>query len=264
MNKKIAGSYPEKKEILQYLLKATNQKEELPTNADAIIDFLKLKLVCFDFNKFEDDRIKDGRAILSYNQRVIAVNSTIGEPRINFSKFHDIAHYVLPKHVEKFYFCRGQDMSPSTKLQYEMEANAFAADLIYKGDIFTIESNSMNISFETVIFLKDKYGSSIESTARHFVECNWHPCLFVVYEKEEIWKVKYCFFSRPFLEKYLQSEKGTFTDDNNEDVIKAELQQSQIISSECKLSIKNEREMTFSCQYFNNGYNIFAIIKEKE
>lgn len=39
-------------------------------------------------------------------------------------------------------------MNMFTKSKFEAEANEFAADLIYKGDIFTIESNSMDISFK--------------------------------------------------------------------------------------------------------------------
>lgn len=264
MSKKIADSYPEKEEILQYLLAETGQYRDHPTKADTIIEFLKLRLVSFDFAELDNQKLQNGRAILSYNQRAIAINSNISEHKINFSKFHEIAHYVLPNHVEKFYFCDNLGMSMLTKSKFEAEANSFAADLIYKGDIFSMESNSMRISFTSIMLLQQKYGSTIESTARRFVERSIYPCLFLVYEKGDLWKVRYCIFSRPFLEKYLQSRKGSLSDDNNEDVIRAELQQNEIIESECRISIKGDREEAFDCEYFNNGYNTLALIKEKE
>lgn len=265
MSKKSIESYPAKEEILQYLLMETGQRENYPTRSKEIMDFLKLRLVSFDFGEFGDLNLNDGRAILSYDQKVIAVNSRTDENQMNFSKFHEIAHYILPKHRENFfYFCRELDMTRFAKSDLELEANAFAADLIYKGDIFTIESNSVEISFESIIELAERYGSSIESTAWRFVECSLYPCLFVVYEKNEKWRVKYWVFSKPFLEKYIQSEKGSFTDDNNEDVIKAELQPGHPIISECDIKIMGRGENTFIFEYFYNRHNVLAIIKEKK
>lgn len=267
MSRKIANSYPERNEILQYVLAETGQKNNFPTDANKIIDFLKLHLVYFDFAEFGHEKFNDGRAILSYNQKTIAINSNItNKHQINFSKMHDVAHYVLPNHVERFYYCRQADMSPYVKVQYELEANAFAADLIYKGGIFTEESNSVETTFESIVSLHDKYDSSLESTGRRFAEHSMYPCIFVVYDKdkkEEMWKVKYAIFSKSFLGKYLKSPKGEFTDDDSEDVIRAEYQPNTIIDSECKISIRNEREETFRCQYLYNGYKVLAIIKEK-
>lgn len=263
MTKKFADSYPEKDEISQYLLLETGGKEDSPTNPDTIIHFLRLKLVSFDFVEFGES-LTGGRAILSYNQKTIAINAALSPYKINFSKFHEIAHYVLPTHVENFYFCKEQDMSMFTQKKFEDEANSFAADLIYKGDIFTIESNSKKISFESIISLSQKYGSTIESTGRRFIEYSLYPCVFVVYEKtQDIWKVRYSVFSKSFLHKYLQSESGTLTDDNNADVIRAEVQSNQVIESECRVNFKNEKEEAFNCEYFYNGYNVMGIIKEK-
>lgn len=263
MTKKFADSYPEKDEILQYLLLETGGKEDSPTNPERIIQILKLKLVSFDFIEF-GERLEDGRAILSYNQKTIAINAKLSPHKINFSKFHEIAHYVLPTHIESFYFCKEHDMTIFTQKKFEEEANSFAADLIYKGDIFTIESNSTKISFGSIISLSQKYGSTIESTGRRFIEYSLYPSVFVVYEKkQDTWGVRYSIFSKSFLHKYLQSETGALTDDDNADVIKAELQANQIIESECKINFKNEKEETFHCEYFYNGYNVMGVIKEK-
>jgi hypothetical protein len=152
----------------------------------------------------------------------------------------------------------------STQEKLELEANAFAADLIFKGDIFTIESNSMDISFESIIALATKYSASIQSTAWRFIEYSLYPAVFIVYEKtNSTWRIKYSIFSKQFLHKYLKSESGSLTDDNNEDVIKAEHQPLQIIKSECKVNFKNEKELAFNCEYFFNKFNVLSIIKEK-
>lgn len=264
MGKKIAESNPTKEEILQYLLIETGQKKVFPTDVDKIISHLKLQVIPFDFSEFSSDALKNGRAILSYNDRVIMVNKNMGEHRINFSKFHEVAHFVLPNHREAFYICDDDAMSSFPKLTYEAEANAFAADLIYKGDIFTTESNSMEVSFESIMILAERYNSSIVSTTWRFVERSLYPCVFVCYEKtKEVWKVKYCIFSKRFLEKYLENKDGVFTDDNSEDVIKAELQQNRIVKSECKINFGNEREKSFNCEYYYNNYNVLSLIKEK-
>lgn len=265
MVKKLLEGYPEKEEILQYILLETAQKESIPTDPDRIIDFLKLRLVTFDFAEFRTPELEKGRAILSYNQRVVAINA--GDSRkTNFPKFHEIAHYVLPNHREKlFYFCDEEKMSPATKNDLEMEANLFAADLIYKGNQFSIESNSVETSFNSIVSLATKYGSSIESTTRRFVERNLFPCMSMVYAKEDgHWKTKYWIFSKSFLEKYLQSNTGRFSDDDNEDVIRAELQPNKIIESECRVSIRGEKETAFLCEYYYNNYNVLGLIKEEK
>jgi len=266
MTKKFIGDLPEKREILQFLLTETSQNEEGPTSAANILDFLKLKMVCFNFTEFNDSNLSKGRAILSYEHKAVAVNECDNEKRKRFSAFHEIAHYILPDHRKKYYHvCNDYDMSYSTKSELEIEANRFAADLIYKGNIFTVESNSMPLSFQSILMLMDKYESSIESTAWRFVEKSLSPCIFAVYDKiDGRWKVKYFIFSRPLLEKYLQSDKGQFTDDeDNEDVIRAELQPNQIIESECKISIKGQEEVGFISQYFYNGHNVLAVLREQ-
>lgn len=264
MVKKLLEGYPEKEEILHYILLETAQKESVPTDSRKIMDFLKLRLVEFDFTEFGTPALEKGRAILSYNQRVVAIN-TRENRGTDFPKFHEIAHYVLPNHREKlFYLCDKEAMSPATKNDLEMEANLFAADLIYKGNQFSIESNSVEISFNSIVSLATKYGSSIESTTRRFVERSLFPCMSMVYTKEEEhWKAKYWIFSKPFLEKYLKSNVARFSDDDNEDVIKAELQPNQIIESECRVNIRGEKETAFSCEYYFNNYNVLGLIKEE-
>lgn len=265
MVKKLLEGYPGKEEILQYLLLETAQQESVPTDPDRIMDFLKLRLVAFDFAEFRTPELEKGRAILSYNQRVVAINAG-DERKTNFPKFHEIAHYVLPNHREKlFYCCDDEKMSPATKNDLEMEANVFAADLIYKGNQFSIESNSVEISFNSVANLATKYGSSIESTIRRFVERSLFPCMSMVYVKDNgRWRIKYWIFSKSFLGKYIQSNSGRFSDDDNEDVIKAELQPNKIIESECRVNIKGEKEITFSCEYYYNNYNVLGLIKEEK
>ena len=160
---KIIAENIKEKMIVDSFLDLTEQRGLFPTNPQPIIERLGLEQLEFDFakefSKPSEKNLQDFRAMLSYDEKVIALNSTQKKNvcRTRFSLFHEIAHYVIPRHIERFYLCSEEDMSARTLMTLEAEANKLAADFIFQKDVFTEEGNQHPIKATSIFTLKNKY-----------------------------------------------------------------------------------------------------------
>ena len=179
------------------------------------MDLLELKFASFDFQIELPEEAKASvgggkpRALISFADRLVATDTELNESRTRFSVLHEIGHFVLPKHQHKLYLCDDQGLNLSARLVLEKEASEFAADLLFLGDRFSLEANSLPISALTVKELATKYRASFEATARRLVEKSFQSCMLVAFKQESaqsridvhqlpIWSVKYCIASPSF------------------------------------------------------------------
>src|SRR4030067_1013427 len=103
-------------DVVEGLLQASGTKGRIPTDVGEILGYLNLKQLSFDFMKELDfvpevTEKRDIRAVLSYQDRIIATHKALHKNQTIFSMLHEIGHYVLPEHVEKFYLCNIEDLS---------------------------------------------------------------------------------------------------------------------------------------------------------
>jgi len=260
--------------IIDYFLVDTAQEGKFPTDPFPIIESLDLQQLEFDFTKefgeFSEKRLQKYRTLLSYDEKVIALNSSehkhnsANAPRVKFSLFHEIAHYVIPEHIEKFYLCSEEDMSEKTAIILETEANRLAADFIYQKNTFTEEANQYSIEAKSIFTLKDKYGVSYESASRRFVERHILPCALVAYGKssDAEWDVVYTITSPIFKERFFGK---VIRDDDNpriQEIINS-VDIRRTISDTISIDIMGEGKRKFDAEYFYNQYRIFALIKPR-
>ena len=272
-------------EIVETLLADSGVMGTLPTDEHALLDFLGLTQLSFDFMAELDNLMPEGdfadkrsdsvrglRAALSKNENVVAINSDLGEKRGRFSTFHEIAHFILPEHHEKLFLDDDETLSWWSRIRLEQEANRVAADMLFQGRRFAAEANDQSLSLRAVLDLAPKYGASYEATARRYVEGHVVPCALVVYEKiaktnevdfeEDLYRLQYARVSGPFQKQFfrnLQSEPNRF---NRSDLYGPKYW-GEITEREFIVGNGENSKWHFDTDVFSNGYKIFQLIKRE-
>lgn len=271
----------EPKELVRYLLRESGQFERESVNPADLLHLLHLECVSFPFElELPDDaKVTVGgarpRALISFPDRLVAIDSALKDTRARFSALHEIAHFVLPSHEHALYICDDVGLSDRARLSFEREANDFAADMLFLGDRFSLEANSRTISAATIKHLAEKYLASYESTARRSVEKNFRPCMLVTFEqkttetrvdldRQATWSVKYCVASAPFKTRCFERVRGIVPTEVVAVVAQPgrDIADSHVVdlSVECSSPV---RECPFQAEFFFNQYNIFCLLTPK-
>jgi len=261
---------PSSDELVEYLLAQTDQREVGPTDSRSLVDFLGLRSISTDFAKtLPEARTVSGdavRALLDYQERLVVVDAALDVRRSRFSSLHEIAHYVLPDHQGQIVVCGDQDLGFRAVRVEEREANAFAAELQFKGRRFKLETASLPIAALTVKETAGAFDASFESTARHLVETSLKPCLLAVYahsgwdsDGTRLSSVRYSIPSPSFEQRFGRR----LTDENNTHVAAVWVPGrdiADVIADEVTIETANGESTRFRAEYFFNGYSAFCLI----
>jgi hypothetical protein len=268
------------KDILETLLVEAGAAGSLPTDEHKLLEFLGLQQLSFDFMNEIDwvgEKTKlpgDLRAALHMKERVVATQSGLGEKRTRFSIFHEIAHSVLPEHLNTLIFVdNDQSLSRWTKVKLEREANQFAADLLFQGSFFTEQALGAETRISTPLGLAPRFGASYEASLRRYTESHVQPCALIVYERlpriedeyldEDDFKVQYTITSPSFRRDFFSAVQ----------VSGEKCRASEIVGDNSAWSLRNviERELTieregckpwkFETEIFSNSYKLFQFLR---
>lgn len=112
-------------------------------------------------------------------QKTLYVNSAETGPRGRFTQAHELGHESLPWH-EGFYFVdNSTTISPDTEIELEMEANSFAADLMFSLDRFGDEADSYAPSLGVPLQLSNKFEVSRHAALRRYAEKSRYPVALI-------------------------------------------------------------------------------------
>jgi len=266
-------------EIAEALLHLSGTHGKLPTRFIEVTNYLGLTLQMFSMVNEMDFLPKiidktDIRALLSYNQSLIATNSGLSENQKVFSVFHEVGHYILPEHIDRLYLCNSEDLNFSAKSRLEAEANKFAAEMIFQGDLFTQELQSYPLACKSIVALAGKYGSSIEAAARRYAEKHLRACALIVYNKapgdlEDLeadsfpgFRVQYTITSEAFKERYFTRVISDEILPVESDVYQAYrlLSPHQTLRTRTRINIIGIGEILFDSELFTNGYKVFRLL----
>jgi Zn-dependent peptidase ImmA (M78 family) len=266
-------------EILETLLVEAGTAGQLPTDHRKLLNFLGLEQLSFDFMnevEFLDSSKKptgEIRAALHLAKRTVATQSGMNDKRERFCVFHEIAHCVLPEHNQKLFVDDDQTLSWWTKARLEREANRFAADLLFQGNLFSEQALSLDTSIRTVIELAPQYGASYEAALRRYTETHVMPCALLVYDKvaksedsfveDDDYRIHYTITSAPFRKLYFAGIQMT-----DEKCKAAEIYSpnptwgvGKIAEKELVIESEGKEKWRFETEVFNNGYKIFQFFK---
>ena len=265
-----AAAAPTPDELVEYLLAETGQLEPGPVETGPILELLSLSRILTPFEQsLPEARTAGGdpvRALLDYSERLIAVDSALSEARSRFSALHEIGHYVLPDHLGQIIVCGDQDFGVNAVRVQEREANAFAAELQFKGRRFKLETAALPVSAATVKQTAEVFGTSFESTARHLVEGSLKPCLLAVFQDGGLSEagvrrssVRYSIASPSFAQRYFRG----LSDDDDAVVAQVWVPGRDIADSiVTSVNVRTGRDVTttFTAEYFFNGYVAFCVL----
>src|SRR6202790_2000044 len=266
---------PTREEIVEALLVEAGTADQLPTDEDKLLGYLKLEQLSFDFMHELDflpetqKRTLDLRAALSFNDRLVATQSGLSDKRKRFGIFHEIGHFILPEHRDKLFLDDDATLSWWTRSRIEREANEIAAELLFQGNRFTEEALSLPASVQTVTDMAPRYGASYESAMRRYAERHVLPCAVVVLDKvrrdsdelefeDSEYKVHYTITSPLFRKRYFSAleirDGATIT--GSELCEKTRWRGVDDIV-EHRMTVGDWR---FETEIFSNGYKIFQFV----
>ena len=121
------------------------------------------------------------------NDRLVLIDPGTPKARVPFIKLHEAGHGTLP-HQSKIYKlihdCE-QTLNADITDLFEREANVFASEVLFQGDVFSTEAHDQDFSIKVPMTLAKKFGASNYATFRRYVATNHRACCVVVLEPSE-------------------------------------------------------------------------------
>lgn len=118
------------------------------------------------------------------NDRLVVIDKDIPLPRIPFVKLHEAGHGTMP-HQSKVYSlihdCE-KTLDPDIHDLFEREANVFASEALFQGDVFAQHAHDSEFGFKAAMALAKQFGGSNYATFRRYIKTNPSACCLVVLE----------------------------------------------------------------------------------
>lgn len=125
---------------------------------------------------------------------IILVKANGNQHRRRFTVGHELGHFLLPWHRQTQFSCTSESIKDTTGeskvirgQEMEAEANAFASELLMPSSVFKKRLRSFGEpDLAHVVELSAHFYTSIEATARRFVNLSDFPVAFVFSRHETI------------------------------------------------------------------------------
>jgi Zn-dependent peptidase ImmA (M78 family) len=116
--------------------------------------------------------------LLDSNDRLVILDLTVPPPRVPFIKLHEAGHGTLPHQSRVYQFIHDceKTLDPEITDLFEREANVFASEVLFQGDVFSTEAHDHKFGIRVPMDLAKKFGASNYSTFRRYVMTNPHAC----------------------------------------------------------------------------------------
>lgn len=119
--------------------------------------------------RFLRERVKLAAVWLPDDQRIL-IDRGLPQPKQDWASFHEATHRLLVWHRDFFLGDTAQTLDPGFQERLEAEANYGASALRFLGTQFTRDARDVSIGWNALKALKKRYDTSLQSTARRFVE----------------------------------------------------------------------------------------------
>lgn len=113
--------------------------------------------------------------LLAVKQRTIYVDPDLSPTRKRFTTAHELGHRVLPWQDGAFHADDQNTLAPTTRDEFEREANAFAGELLFGAGRFNDEADSEAPGIAVPLALAEQYGTSAAASLRQYAEWSGRP-----------------------------------------------------------------------------------------
>ncbi len=174
------------------LLRAADIGKRLPTPKNEILECTRLvEIGELDLNSFKQSKVGRAadafyraleriRGFLDRRSKEIYIDPQLHDSRKTFVTFHEVAHKILPWQQVQYTEDDDRSLSVDCDTLFESEANFGAAEILFQCDRFELEAKDFELAIPSVLHLAERYGASLHSSLRRFVERNHRPCLLLV------------------------------------------------------------------------------------
>ena len=106
------------------------------------------------------------------------------ESKKSFIKLHETAHGFMPHQKKMFEFMEDGMLELDSEIEdkFEREANNFAAETLFQLDKFEKMAADYQISIKTPLDLSKKFGASVYSSMRRYIQTHFAPLALAVYD----------------------------------------------------------------------------------
>jgi len=107
---------------------------------------------------------------LDYREKVVYLDQDLSNERQRFTHGHELGHAALPWQKLVYYADDDDTISPDTREQLEIEANAFSADLLFGIDRFTAMADDFKSGLGAPLALNGQFQTSAHAAIRRYAE----------------------------------------------------------------------------------------------
>ena len=108
--------------------------------------------------------------VLAVKKKTIYVDPDLTAPRHRFTTAHEIGHHALPWKEDAFHADDDHNLSTKATVTFELEANAFAGELLFGAGRFNEAADSEAPGIATPLALASEYGNSAVAALRQYAE----------------------------------------------------------------------------------------------
>jgi hypothetical protein len=123
--------------------------------------------------------------LLAVKQKTIYVDPDLVPTRKRFTIAHEIGHRALPWQNDAFHVDDKNTLALTTRDEFEREANAFGAELLFGAGRFNREADDEALGLATPLALSSLYGTSAAATIRQYAEHNHRPVALLAISRFE-------------------------------------------------------------------------------
>jgi hypothetical protein len=125
------------------------------------------------------------RGIADMRERVIFVPKD-RKPREMFARAHELGHQTIPWHnvqqgAIRYYQDDDLSLCSTTRETFDIEANFFAAEVIFQGKRFQSLARDYRPTFDAVFALANMHGASTHATLRRYAEAQDETLAVIAY-----------------------------------------------------------------------------------
>lgn len=116
---------------------------------------------------------------LSVPEKRIYVDRSQTSARARFTEAHEIGHDAMPWHRDAYFGDTEHTLHRSTEDVLEMEANAFAAEVLFGLERFNAQADDYRPSLDVPLALTGDWGTSAHATVRRYAENSRHEIALI-------------------------------------------------------------------------------------
>ena len=272
-------SATEVERVVRNLLRESKAWGRYPTPIDELVEYSELaisknidlsRVEASFFRKldFLSDALKKVLGLVDFRQRTIYLDQSLPPAKRAFVELHEIGHGVLPwqRELREGFADDEYTLDPELNEQFELEANHFASAALFQLEHFDDELRKLPLAFSSIRALAQRYGASIQATARRYVaRCPKRCALLVLHPAGKSTSshglpLRNCFESPAFVTSFGSLEISNICAPSLPFVQDVHRRRKMHQQGTVTLASTAAASLALSYHFFNNSYNTFVFL----